>query len=134
MAQLDNPRHEAFAQAMSTGMSASDAYRKTYGQRGAKNVNDISSKLSAKVSKRVFELQGLSATDTTLSLIEKRELLAPRARDPDVSNQDLIAIIMADAKLAGELVDKAEMKLVNAPSLADLIAAQKRMPELQGLC
>lgn len=69
-----------------------------------------------------------------MSLKEKRERLATRAREEDVSNQDLVALIMADAKLAGELVDKAEMKLVSAPSLADLIAAQKRMPELQGLC
>lgn len=42
--------------------------------------------------------------------------------------------VMDDAKLAGELVDKAEVKVTMPVSPADILAAQRRMPELQGLC
>lgn len=119
---------------MASGCDATDAYQNVNPSCKRTSARSAGARLFAIVCDRVKELQNATAGDTVMSLKEKRERLATRAREEDVSNQDLVALIMADAKLAGELVDKAEMKLVSAPSLADLIAAQKRMPELQGLC
>lgn len=88
---LDNPRHEAFAQAVASGMSGSEAYRRTYGTK-AKNADCLASRLSVKVKDRVAEIQKGSLTSTTLTLQEKREFLANLIRTPigDVDERSIL--------------------------------------------
>lgn len=61
MAAKLTAKQEAFAVAVAKGMTASDAYRKAYGQKAAtdKSVNEVASRLlkNVKVASRVAELQ-----------------------------------------------------------------------------
>lgn len=81
---LKNPRHEAFAQAVASGTSGTEAYRRVYGAKANKNAENLACRLSRNVNvrQRVSELQQKSATATTLSLQEKREFLAKLVRTP----------------------------------------------------
>ena len=106
MQPLRNARHELFAQNIATGMKAVDAYRALDGKakRGTSEY-EVASKLLRKVESRVRELQAASATKTTLTMQERRELLAKRARSDGVKDSDLVSIVIADARMAGELKD-----------------------------
>lgn len=102
MPKLKNIRHEAFAQAHSMGMSASDAYRATYGTN-AKNINDLSARLSAKVSKRVIEIQSDAEHHTHLTIGEKRSMYARESKDRRNSLRDRLKAMEDDSKLAGHI-------------------------------
>ena len=106
MNPLRNARHELFAQNIAKGMKAVDAYRALGGKakRGTSEY-EVASKLLRKVESRVRELQAASATQTTLTMQERRELLAKRARSDGVKDSDLVSIVIADARMAGELKD-----------------------------
>ena len=69
------------------------------------------------VRARVRELQAASATATTLTMQERREMLAGLARGEKgkVAHRDLVAILHLDASLAGELVVKAEQRDTTTP-------------------
>lgn len=131
MAQLDNPRHEAFAQAVASGMTGADAYRKVYGKVKAPRAGacDLNRDFPD-VPLRVKELQAESKTETVMDMRERRELAATIARDKEQKAADRIAAIMADAKLAGELVDRVEAT-VRVPLTPEQISeAVKRSPAL----
>jgi len=102
MPRLNNTRHEAFAQAHALGMSASDAYRATYGTN-AKNVNDLSSRLSAKVSKRVIEIQSEAEHHTHLTIAEKRSIYAKEGRDSRNELRDRLKALRDDSELAAHI-------------------------------
>jgi hypothetical protein len=130
---LDNPAHEAFAQTVAQGINPTQAYREVTGKNnpGAKV---MAHRWVTKVNQRVRQIQAASATATTLTMQERRELLARRARTPisQINEHDvlcnkvvyvenekgtkvtyevpgIVEVLMADAKLAGELVDKKEL-------------------------
>jgi hypothetical protein len=116
-ALLKNPKWEKFAQAVAAGASASQAYRIIKGK--GKNANVIAPRMLAnvRIRARVQEFQQASATSTTLTMQERREILAKMARNPKNRPADRIAAIVADAKLAGELTDRVQ----NLPPLARAI-------------
>lgn len=102
MPALKNKRHEAFAQAHALGMSASDAYRATYGTN-SKNVNDLSARLSAKVSKRVVEIQADSEHHTHLTIADKRSMYAREAKDRRNPLKERLIATKLDSELAGHI-------------------------------
>ena len=57
---------------------------------------------------RVAELQARSATAATLTMQQRREIACTIAIDTTAKASDRLAAILADAKLAGELVEKVE--------------------------
>jgi len=99
MPRLKNPRHEAFAQAYSTGMSASDAYRATYGTN-AKDIATMAWRLSVKVDKRVQEIQADSEHVTHLTIAEKRAIYAKEGRDRRNELRDRLKALRDDSELA----------------------------------
>lgn len=122
-----NPKHELFAQRVATGESATAAYRAIY--ETSKNADVFGPRLMGNdgIRARVATLQAASATATTLTMRERRERLATRARSATVKDGDLVAIVLADAKLAGDLVEKVEQKdTTPRESLAEL---RKRVEE-----
>lgn len=124
MAALKNQRHEAFAAALSKGMSATDAYRKTYGTK-AKNPGDIASRLSEKVRDRVKELQTKSEDETLLTVERKRTLCFEMANDEKNKIRDRIAAMEMDSKLAGHFPDKAGINLTLGVEV-NVITEEKR--------
>lgn len=83
-------------------MSASDAYRATYGTN-AKNINDLSSRLSAKVSKRVVEIQADSEHHTHLTIADKRSMYAREARDRRNPLRERLVATKLDSEIAGHI-------------------------------
>lgn len=130
---LSNPQHEVFAQLIAGGMDATDAYRKLNPDCKPRSQIESACRLSTKVNQRVVWLQKQSTTATTMSMQERRELLGKHGRREDIETRDLVAVVLADAKLAGELIDKAEVKILNPITPADVLNAMKRIPELQGI-
>ena len=110
MGAIRNPKHELFAQRVATGESATTAYRAIYG--AGKNADVFGPRLMGNdgIRARVAALQASAAKACVLTLERKRELLAGFANNCDAKMADRIAAVMADAKLAGELTEKAEIK------------------------
>jgi phage terminase small subunit len=110
MPRLSNQRRERFAQLVASGESGAAAYRAAYGAEGASAEAGASRLLSnSRVLERVAELQRESATATTLDMQRRREIMAEIANDRKARAADRIAAVLADAKLAGELVEKSEV-------------------------
>lgn len=128
---LKNARHEAFAQAVASGVTACEAYRKIGGRGTLKNADVHSARMMVNdgIKARIAELQAASASKTVLDMTERREFLARAVRiklhEIDLDKDgDLIQeitytedgrkiklpgkreCIMDDAKLAGDIVDK----------------------------
>ena len=83
-----------------------------------------------KVSERVVELQRQSATATTLDMQRRREILAEIANDRKAKAADRIAAVLADAKLAGELVEKSEVTTRVPLTPEQISEAVRRSPAL----
>ena len=132
MQPLRNTRHEAFAQAVAAGMSATAAYRLVY-QR-AENADVMGPRLLGNVGirARVAELQAQTASETVLNMRERREAIAQRVRGGVAKDSDLVSLVMADAKLAGELKGDAPIASVKVniglgeEERAELMAAKQR--------
>ena len=108
MPPLANLRWEKFAQLIACGETGAAAYRTTYDARGASADANASRLLrNDKVRQRVAKLQAASATSTMLTMQERRERLAAAARRDNIRVSDLVSVLLADAKLAGELVQRA---------------------------
>ena len=109
MPLLADIRAERFAQLVAKGeIDVKDAYKQVFPNASDVSCNAAGSRLLKKVAARVDELRKESATATTLTIQESREILAKIARNESSKTSDRIAAILADAKLCGELVDKVE--------------------------
>ena len=132
MPATHNTPHEAFAQAVATGMSATAAYRLVY-QR-AENADVMGPRLLGNVGirARVAALQAQTASETVLNMRERREAIAQRVRGGVAKDSDLVSLVMADAKLAGELKGDAPIASVKVnvglgeEERAELMAAKQR--------
>lgn len=84
MPLLDNPKHERFAQLIALLKTAGEAYAECYPESSPASCETLGPKLFRKVqiSARVKELQQASATQTTLTMQERREFLANAVRTP----------------------------------------------------
>ena len=129
MPALENTRHEKFAQLVASGNSKTAAHREACGTDG-KTANEGGCRLAMKdkVRARIQELREIAAAataqresavaaevaekfrGTVLTLARKRALLREHAERKDIETRDLVAVVIADAKLAGELTEKFETK------------------------
>jgi phage terminase small subunit len=121
MPVLDNSRHEAFAQHLAKGLSASEAYTKA----GYAESRSAASRLSTNVniSARVVELQTKSADRTVLTVAALTERLLAIAEKGESSDEAPLlsvarASLMDAAKLNGLIVDKA---ITAQTSLEDML-------------
>lgn len=82
-------------------MSASDAYRATYGTN-AKNIDALSSRIAktVNVGKRISELQAHAEHVTHMTIEEKRSIYAKEARDSRNALSARLAAIKDDSELA----------------------------------
>ncbi len=144
---LNNARHEKFAQLVATGQSAMSAYAKVYKTKGKSAANAASRLMeNASIQERIREIQGKAAAVAVLTIERKRELLLEIAerRKPSkvvdaptgcVETYDVIKAIELDAKLAGELTERAEVtvddKRATVVELAERI--KNVSPLLQGM-
>jgi len=141
MTILNNQKHEMFAQAIAKGESGSAAYSKVYGV-SEKSATEAASRLSrnVKVRARVRELQEKAADETVLALRKKRVYLWRVVMTPidDVVGTDLhqgytnsgapimpdkLRAIELDSKLAGDFMEKVEVKADGLSELLDSIRA-----------
>jgi hypothetical protein len=76
---LSNPRHEAFAQAVASGLSATDAYVTVYSQRRRDSAAHIGCRLrkNPAVAARIAGLRSAAARQVTIDL---QKILAFRER------------------------------------------------------
>lgn len=77
MPQLDNPRHERFANEVAKGKKGAEAYRTVYGQ-DLKNPRGQASDLirdNKDISERIKELQALGTSEDVMTLREELEYL-----------------------------------------------------------
>jgi phage terminase small subunit len=134
MRSLLNQRRERFAQLAASGETGAAAYRAAYGAEGPSAEVGASRLLSdVKVLERVADLQRQSATATTLDMQRRREIMAEIANDRKARAADRIAAVLADAKLAGELDDKAEVTFREQPTPEQISEAVQRSMALRGL-
>lgn len=137
---LDNPQHEKFAQLVASGMDTKEAYSQVYPKCTPDSAEASGSRLLGIVNQRVKFIQGNSATETTLTMQERREFLARvvRAKIHEIDfdkDGDLIQeitriegtekkegiekyrlpgkreCVLLDAQLSGEMPDKPSMNI-----------------------
>jgi phage terminase small subunit len=108
MPPLDNAKHERFAQGLSKGQTATEAYE----QAGYRGDRTAASRLSTNVNvqRRVAELQdrgALRAEVTIESLLTEAAEIQAKAMELGQPSA-AVAALTAKAKLAGLWIDKAE--------------------------
>lgn len=113
---LDNPKHEAFAQKVATGMHAKTAYEKTIGGKG-NTARVCSSRLLPKVASRIKELQSAAEDKTVLSILQKRRIYHDTALDDDIDVRDRLYATKLDSELAGHITNHTEITGANGQAL-----------------
>lgn len=156
MPQLDNPRHESFAQAVASGMKGVDAHRKVYGD--SKSARQRASLLLTNndIAQRVSELSGQAATGMVMTLqqemeyltrailtpldgIDETNILCQRAKYTKAGREiwmvDKLRAMELLARLKKELSqDVANVTISVAPLTPEqILAAVQRSPALQGI-
>lgn len=128
MPMLPNQRHEAFAQALAKGMSASDAYVEAgfspnRGNAARLNANEC-------ITKRVAELNKRASADVVITrqyLLETQQALMQEARDAGEYSAANTALKQL-ATLAGPYTERQEHEhsgtIASAPMTADEWAAK----------
>lgn len=118
------PKQEAFAQAVSSGMSQSDAYRAAYKVREStkpESVNQAASKIMAdpKVASRVEELRKPVVEAAQITLASHLERLKKLSEAAEAGAQYSAAITaeVARGKASGLYVDKTEVTGANGGAL-----------------
>jgi hypothetical protein len=120
MPALKNPRHEAFAQALARGMSASAAYRQVGFKPHRANAATLARKKH--ISVRVAELQEeqlaihQQATAATIeSLIAEAEAARAKAMSEKGGAAAAVSALTAKAKLAGMWREKVDQHNTGSP-------------------
>ena len=128
MPVLDNPRHEAFAQALAKGKSATDAYQ----EAGYKGDRTAASRLSSNVNigQRVAELQEMVADRVVVDREWVLSKLIENAKNnqesnPNASNKALELI----GKELGMFIDRSENVNTNYTISADPVTESEWLEE-----
>lgn len=109
MPSLRNARHEAFCQSYFQSRNATTSYQEAFpSPKSQRCLESAGARLLSKVEvqARIVELSERTATKAVLTMQRRRELMANITDDDTAEHRDIIAAVMADAKLAGELIDK----------------------------
>ena len=131
MPSLENPRHEAFAQARAKLETADQAYQTA----GFREHRGNAARLSTKefILARVAELAKASESATTLTIRERREICAAIARNSDEDANVRIAATIAEAKHAQEFTEKTETKDTTQHEPLDTLRARVEQARLRVL-
>lgn len=125
---LENQRHEKLAQPIASGETGAAAYRQTYDARGTSAETGASRLLrNEQVAARISEIRATLAemqsaadakaaeqtaeqfTGTLLTMHRRRQLLQQRAESKNITDTALVSVLLADARLAGDLIDKQDL-------------------------
>lgn len=112
MAALKNPKHEAFATALAAGKSQMEAYAEAGYTPNESHASRLAN--NGKVRARVAEILkrvGERAAVTVESILKDLEADRTFARE-NGSASAAVAATMGRAKVAGLIIDKAEVKLI----------------------
>lgn len=129
MPALSNKVHEEFAQAIASRVKAVDAYQSGHPKASRKVCAEGGSRLKSKpnVAARILELSALSEkavamqdemamkeaasklVGTLLTMTDRRRIMSEIANDTEAEDDTRMRAVMNDAKLAGELIDKADL-------------------------
>lgn len=107
---LDNPKHEAFAQARAQGKSQDEAYIAAGFKANSSNAARLNG--NERVASRVKELQAASAEIAVVTAASLSDQLEDIRQKAIAANQMGAAAqaVMGRAKLHGLIIDKAEVK------------------------
>lgn len=138
MPVLDNPKHEAFAQAIASGVSNREAYAEAGYSTSNEAATDASASrllASARVASRVKELQAASAEEAVVDAATLSDQLEDIRAKAISANQFGAAAqaVMGRAKLHGLIIDKAEVKDVTEMAPEVRQAEIRRLAAKQGL-
>ena len=110
MAELQNVRHEKFAQAVATGISQRAAYRAAYpsAENWKDEVVDVKAselRKNGKVSVRIEELCKQSTSETVMTITERKEWLTGIIMDSDEKTKDRLNALDTLNKMDGVYVN-----------------------------
>jgi hypothetical protein len=125
---LDNPKHEAFCQALANGKSATEAYAQAgyAGNRACASRLRTSAEIVARV-REIMEKFETKAIVTSAWLQDELRAIAEEARKPDHGSAGLNVArnaLMDIARLRGDLIDRKEIK--NVDEFEDLNSTELR--------
>jgi type III secretion system FlhB-like substrate exporter len=135
MAALANPKHEAFAQDIAKGKTQAEAYEAAGYAPSEQHASRLAR--NGKVKARVAELLEKVAKRTEVTV---ESILRDLKEDREFARQNgqssaAVAATMGRAKVAGLIIDKAEVKLIAeltdeevAAELASLLNGQAQRP------
>jgi hypothetical protein len=115
---LKNQQHELFAQEIATGKTAEEAFRAVAGNDKPGGQAMATRWLTREdVQRRVAELIRERTAAATMTVAERRQIIAEIARDKNVPPAVRLNATIIDAKHAGEFMDYAEYQSAkeNAP-------------------
>lgn len=147
---LDDPQHEKFARLVAGGMDKDDAYRAINPKVTKQSSQSLGPRLFGKVRNRIRWFQQQSAEDAVMDMKERRVFMR-RVKRVDLArfdmekDGDLIQeidyhedgsvkkiktpgkreCVMADAELAGELVEKVDINIREQPTPEQIAEAVK---------
>lgn len=128
---LKNPRHEAFAQALARREPACKAYVSAGYEYNEGNC--IRLKGNERIIERLNELLRSTEADTVLTIRERREICTEVARDKYVEPHVRVNATLAEAKHAGELVEKVALDARVKTTPEQVADAVRRSPALRDL-
>ena len=110
MAELQNVKHEKFAQAVASGISQRAAYRAAYpsAENWKDEVVDVKAselRKNGKVSVRIDELCKISTSETVMSITERKEWLTGIIMDSDEKTKDRLNALDTLNKMDGVYVN-----------------------------
>lgn len=114
MAELNNVRHEKFAQSLANGMSQRNAYRSAFPNSVKWKDETVDPKASAlakndKVLARLRELADKASSKAIMSAIERKEWLTGIIKSEAEETKDKLKAVDLLNRMEGEYVDKVQV-------------------------
>ena len=114
MAELENVRHEKFAQCLASGMTQRNAYRAAFQNSNRWKDETVDSKASVlakndKVLERLRELAEQSTTEAVMNATQRKEWLTQIIRSPDEKTQDRLKAVDILNRMEGEYIEKVQL-------------------------
>lgn len=114
MAELNNVRHEKFAQCLASGMSQRNAYRVAFPNSKRWKDETVDSKASVlakndKVLERLRELAEQSTTEAVMNATQRKEWLTSIIRSENEETKDKLKAVDILNRMEGEYVDKVQL-------------------------
>ena len=114
MAELENVRHEKFAQGLASGMSQRNAYRVAFPNSKRWKDETVDSKASVlskndKVLERLRELAEQSTSETVMNATQRKEWLTRIIMNDDESTKDRLKAVDILNRMEGEYVEKVQL-------------------------